>query len=101
VEKRKFETVGGLDAQSLAVAYNDVDLCLKLERAGWHNMYVPHAELVHHESKSRGHDISPKNIERYMRELAVLQERWGTKNYRDPRHHPNLDRYSENFNVRL
>jgi O-antigen biosynthesis protein len=101
VEKSKFEAVGGLDAENLAVAYNDVDLCLKLEQAGWRNIYVPHAVLLHHESKSRGQDISPKHIDRYMRELTVLQERWGTKTIQDPRLNPNLDRYSETFILRL
>jgi GT2 family glycosyltransferase len=101
VEKRKFEAVGGLDAENLAVAYNDVDLCLKLEQAGWRNMYVSHAVLLHHESKSRGQDNSPTNIGRYMRELAILQERWGTKRYADPRHNINLDRFSETFILRL
>ena len=97
VEKKKFKAVGGLDEAELAVAFNDVDFCLKLERAGWRNAYVPHAVLVHHESKSRGDDISPLNIDRYRRELKVLQERWGTKTYADPLHNPNLDRYSETF----
>jgi O-antigen biosynthesis protein len=101
VEKSKYESVGGLDADHLAIAYNDVDLCLKLERAGWRNIYVPHAVLLHHESKSRGQDMSPKNINRYRRELAVLQERWGTKTYQDPRHNQNLDRNSENFVLKL
>jgi GT2 family glycosyltransferase len=97
VEKKKFEAVGGLDEASLAVAFNDVDFCLKLEKAGWRNVYVPHAVLVHHESKSRGNDISPVNIDRYRRELKTLQERWGTEAYDDPLHNPNLDRYSETY----
>lgn len=101
VEKKKFEAVGGLDEAQLAVAFNDVDFCLKLEKAGWRNIYVPHAVLVHHESKSRGKDISPINFDRYQRELAVLQKRWGTKTYEDPLHNPNLDRYSETFVFRL
>jgi GT2 family glycosyltransferase len=101
VEKAKFEAVGGLDEEGLAVAFNDVDLCLKLQAAGWRNVYVPHAVLLHHESKSRGDDLSPLNIERYQRELNTLQERWGTKTYDDPLHNPNLDRYSETFVFRL
>jgi GT2 family glycosyltransferase len=101
VEKSKFLSVGGFDAEHLAIAYNDVDLCLKLERAGWRNMYVPHATLLHHESKSRGQDFSPKNIDRYKRELSTLQERWGTIAYEDPRHNRNLDRYKETFILRV
>ncbi|MEA1072005.1 glycosyltransferase family 2 protein [Sphingomonas sp. LY160] len=97
VDRAKFDAVGGLDEDGLAVAFNDVDLCLKLERAGWQNIYVPHAVLLHHESKSRGLDTTPAKRSRYMGELSVLQTRWGTKNYRDPRLNPNLDRYSESF----
>ena len=97
VDRRKYEAVGGLDAQNFAIAYNDVDFCLKLERAGWRNVYTPHAGLYHHESKSRGSDFSPQHRERYMRELAVLQERWGTKTFVDPLHSVHLDRYSEAY----
>jgi GT2 family glycosyltransferase len=97
VNRRKYEAVGGLDEQSFAIAYNDVDFCLKLERAGWRNVYTPHAILYHHESKSRGNDLSPQHRQRYMRELAVLQERWGTKTYADPLHSIHLDRYSETY----
>lgn len=101
VDKEKYLTVGGLDEKDLPVAFNDVDFCMKLEGAGWLNVYVPYAVLVHHESKSRGKDISPQNIDRYRRELGVLQKRWRTKTYEDPLHNPNLDRYSETFVCRI
>lgn len=101
VEKRKFNTVGGLDADHLAIAFNDVDLCLKLEAAGWKNVYAPQAVLIHHESKSRGKDISPQHIQRYLGELAVLQDRWGTKTFADPLHNPNLNRAYESFHIQL
>lgn len=101
VEKAKFEAVGGLDEANFAVAFNDVDLCLKLDRAGWHNLYVPQALAVHHESKSRGRDFLPANIDRYMSELAVLQQRWATVGYNDPLHHPHLDKYSETYVIQL
>jgi GT2 family glycosyltransferase len=97
VQRRKYEAVGGLDEQSFAIAYNDVDFCLKLEQAGWRNVYTPHAILYHHESKSRGSDLSPQHRQRYMRELANLQERWGTKTFADPLHSVHLDRYSETY----
>jgi O-antigen biosynthesis protein len=101
VQKEKFEAVGGLDEEALQIAFNDVDFCLKLEANGWRNVYVPHAVLLHHESKSRGKDLSPQNIDRYRRELQVLQVRWGTKTYEDPLHNPNLDRFSETFVIGL
>jgi GT2 family glycosyltransferase len=97
IDKSKFQAVGGFDAAALAVAFNDVDFCLKLEAKGWRNVYVPHAVLLHHESKSRGNDTSRANIDRYRKELGVLQARWGTRTYSDPLLNPNLDRYSETF----
>jgi GT2 family glycosyltransferase len=101
VDRRKFLAVGGLDEEKLAVAFNDVDFCLKLEAAGWKNVYVPHAVLLHHESKSRGLDSSPMNIDRFRRELKILQGRWGTKGYEDPLFNPNLDPCSETFVLRV
>lgn len=101
VEKRKFLGVGGFDEQHFAVAFNDVDLCLKLKRAGWCNVYTPHATLIHYESKSRGKDFSPQHIERYRRELSTLQERWGTRDYLDPLHHIHLDPTTETYLIRL
>lgn len=97
VEKSKFEHVGGLDEAALAIAYNDVDLCLKLQRAGARNYYVAASRLIHHESKSRGLDMAPEHRERYMAELAVFQARWGTIGFIDPWHHPALDRQSEHY----
>ncbi|UUR08094.1 glycosyltransferase family 2 protein [Sphingomonas glaciei] len=101
VRRDKYEAVGGLDEEGLPIAYNDVDLCLKLERAGWRNVYTPHALLYHHESKSRGNDLSVEHLDRYMRELRIFQERWGARTYADPLHNPNLDRYSERYSINL
>lgn len=101
VDMRKFLAVGGLDEQSLPIAFNDVDLCLKLERAGWRNVYVPHALLIHHESKSRERDNRPNQIGRYNRELRVFRERWRSDSYDDPLLNPNLDRSSETFVIRF
>ncbi|MEL6666528.1 MAG: glycosyl transferase, partial [Pseudomonadota bacterium] len=92
-----FDGVGGLDEESLAVAYNDVDLCLKLQAQGLRNIYTPLATLIHHESKSRGLDFAPEHLERYMRELYVFQERWDTKRVVDPWHHKLLARGKEGY----
>lgn len=101
VDKRKYLAVGGLDEESLPIAYNDVDLCLKLERTGWRNVYVPHAVLTHHESKSRAKDHSRVRIDAYKRELKVFQDRWGAQSYDDPLFNPNFDRSSETFVIRF
>jgi GT2 family glycosyltransferase len=97
VARDKFMAVGGLDEVDFAVAFNDVDLCLKLNARGWQSFYEPRATLIHHESKSRGSDTSPLNRERFAGELVALQRKWRTEHYQDPFHNPNLSRYSEQF----
>jgi len=97
VAKQHFDAVDGLDEDFLAVAYNDVDLCLKLGAMGLRNIYTPEATLIHHESKSRGLDFAPEHLERYMRELEAFQTRWQTTKCIDPWHHLRLDRGSEVF----
>lgn len=99
VSKSNFHLVGGLDEKRLAVAYNDVDFCLKLRRHGLSNIYTPDATLIHHESKSRGLDFSAENFDRYMGELAVFQKRWSIYLNEDPWHHQQLDRSSETYRV--
>ena len=95
VSREHFDAVGGLDEDKLAVAYNDVDFCLKLRERGLANIYTPQATLIHHESKSRGLDFAPEQLKRYLRELEVFQRRWDTTKVIDPWHHPKLDRSSE------
>lgn len=101
VEKTKFLAVGGFDGSTFPVAFNDVDLCLKLNARGWQSFYEPGAELIHHESKSRGFDRRGKGRKRFAGELAALQARWGTDTLVDPFHHPELSPFSERFVVRL
>lgn len=78
-----FEALGGLDEQSLKVAYNDIDFCLRVEKMGYQVVWTPEARLYHHESVSRGDDMSQQHIERYMKELTVFQKRWKTKGFVD------------------
>ena len=65
VRKSSFEAIGGLDEASLAVAFNDVDFCLRLRAAGYRNIWTPYAELFHHESVSRGSDFAPDKKHRF------------------------------------
>ncbi len=78
-----FEELSGLDEQSLKVAYNDIDYCLRIEQLGYDIIWTPEAQLYHHESVSRGDDMSEKHIERYFQELGVFQKRWKTKGFVD------------------
>jgi O-antigen biosynthesis protein len=97
VQRKKFDAVGGFDEERFPVAFNDVDLCLKLVRAGWQSFYEPRAVLIHHESKSRGSDRLRKNRKRFAGELQALKDKWQTDRIRDPYHNPNLSRLTEQF----
>lgn len=97
VRKERFLEVGGLDEENFAVAFNDVDLCLKLNARGWRSFYEPRAVLVHHESVSRGFDTDPVGAARFAGELAALKRIWRTDEIVDPYHHPALSRASEQF----
>ncbi|MCE7798394.1 glycosyltransferase [Sphingobium sufflavum] len=101
VEKAKFLAVNGLDAENFPVAFNDIDLCLKFVRHGWHNVYCPEAILIHHESKSRGSDMAPENYERFSKELANLRRLWGTEIYKDPYLNGRFSRRSEGLYLEL
>lgn len=90
VKKALFEQVGGLNDQELAVGFNDVDFCLKLGEAGFRNVWTPHAELIHHESATRGQDSSPEKQRRAEKELRYMRKRWGDKLSIDPAYNPNL-----------
>lgn len=88
VRRDVFEAAGGFD-ERLAVEFNDTDFCLRVLRLGYRNVYVPHAELYHHESKSRGSGESSASTHKSNgREL--FRERWQTSSYRDPYYNPNL-----------
>lgn len=97
VSHAKFDAVGGFDETEFTVAFNDVDLCLKLRAAGWVNFYEPRATLIHHESKSRGSDRLKKNRARFAAELAALKRKWRTDTEIDPYHNPNLSKLTEQF----
>ena len=99
VARDKFLAVGGFDEDRFPVAFNDVDLCLKLNRAGWQSFYEPRSTLVHHESKSRGSDRLRINRARFAGELAALKAVWHTDQFRDPYNHPDLSPFCEQFLV--
>jgi GT2 family glycosyltransferase len=101
VKRDRFLKVGGLDEVNFPVAFNDVDLCLRLNAAGWQSLYEPRATLIHHESVSRGFDLDPLGARRFAGELAALQRIWKTDEVVDPFHHPQLSRASERFAVTL
>jgi O-antigen biosynthesis protein len=99
VRKQVFDQVGGLD-ESLPVAFNDVDFCLKVRAAGYLNLWTPFATLVHHESVSRGYDVTPAKARRFADEYGVMQRRWGAELLSDPYYSPHLTYDREDLSVR-
>ena len=89
VRRAAFEQLGGFD-EALAIAFNDVDLCIRLRQAGWRIVWTPAAELYHHESASLGRHDSPARRADFRREVAMMQHRWADVLAADPFHNPNL-----------
>jgi GT2 family glycosyltransferase len=89
--------VGGMDEEDLAVAFNDVDYCLKLRQVKKRVIWTPYAKLWHHESVSRGKDDTEEKLRRFSKEEAVMYRRWGKLLRNDPFHNPNLSKIAEDF----
>lgn len=100
LRKSVFEQVGGLDEEHLTVAFNDVDLCLRVREAGYRNLWTPYAELYHHESVSRGAEDSPAKLARASAEAAYMRQTWGAVLDNDPAYNPNLTLIHEDFSLR-
>jgi len=97
MRKEVFEEVGGFD-ENLAVAFNDVDLCLKIREKAYLIIYTPYAKLFHHESLSRGYEDSPEKQKRFVQEVHYLRTRWGDVIDRgDPYYNENLTKKKEDF----
>jgi O-antigen biosynthesis protein len=94
------EAIGGFD-EELVVAYNDVDLCLKMVAKGYRNVYLPHVVLYHHESKSRGYEDTPQKQERLRREANIIKSRWQKFIDNDHCYSPNLTRDFADYSIRL
>ncbi len=102
VAKDRFDKVKGFDPK-FRIAFNDVDLCLKLRSQGWCNIYTPHVELYHYESVSVG---KPGSDERDMKELIkearIMGERWNWKFLsNDPYYNPNFRRDTADARLKL
>ncbi len=82
IPRAVFDEVKGFD-EDLPTAFDDVDLCLRIRRAGYRIVYTPYAVLYHHESKSRGYDLDPRDV-------AAMKRRWGDELSGDPFYNANL-----------
>jgi GT2 family glycosyltransferase len=90
---------GGMDEVNLPIAFNDVDLCLRIGRLGYHNLWTPFAELYHHESYSRGLDTNPEHLDRFQSEYRYMQHTWKEQLSCDPYYSPHLSRSIEDFSI--
>jgi O-antigen biosynthesis protein len=102
VRKSVYFEVGGFDEKELKVAFNDVDFCLKVRKAGYLNLWSPSVELLHHESASRGFEFySLAKTKRFSSEVNTIQRRWGEVLFNDPYYSPNLTLDGEDYSPRV
>lgn len=100
VRRDVFEEVGGFD-EKLGIAFNDVELCLKIRQKGYLIVYTPYAELYHHESLSRGYEDNPEKQKRFSGEVKYIREKWGKLiDQGDPYYNPNLSLEHEDFRIK-
>jgi len=92
LRRKLLEEIGGLDEENLSVAFNDVDLCLRLRKAGYLNVYTPYALLYHKESASRGYQVN-------QAEVAYMMTKWRDEILNDPYYSPNLTVEAEDFSI--
>ncbi|HEY0079835.1 MAG TPA: glycosyltransferase [Pyrinomonadaceae bacterium] len=97
--RRVFEEVGGLDEDNLAVAFNDIDLCIRITERGYRIVWTPYAELYHLESASRGRDDTPENAPRFAKEVEYMMHVWKERLAYDPNYNPNLTLKFEDFSL--
>ena len=100
VDRDVFKKIGGF-TEELAVAFNDIDLCMKITKSGYLVVYDPYAILYHYESKSRGLEDTPEKKARFQKEIAIFKERWPDIFEKgDPYYNPNLTLKSQDFSLK-
>ena len=100
ISRNVWDSIGGLD-ESFEVAFNDIDMCMRIREAGYLIVWTPFAELYHYESKSRGLDESPEKRARFVGEVHRFQDRWKKQlDAGDPYYNPNFSLDSEDFRIK-
>ena len=89
IRKTTFDDLGGFD-ENLSHNFNDVDFCLRLGERGWQIIWTPYANLIHHESASRGRNSGSAQRAQLSREATYMQDKWSEQLWRDPFYSPNL-----------
>ena len=101
MRKEVFKEIGGFN-EDLAIAFNDVDLCMRIRSAEYLIVYTPYSQLYHHESLSRGYENTPDKQARFTREVTLIREKWGRViDNGDPYYNPNLTLESEDFSIKF
>jgi len=100
VSKDIFKEVEGL-TEDLAVAFNDVDFCLKVQEKGYRNVWTPYAKLFHHESKTRGRENTPKKALRFNEEIEFMTKKWNLELIQDKFYNENLSLAFEDFGIKI
>ena len=98
IKKSIYQEVGGLD-EKLQVTFNDIDFCLRVRAAGYRNVWTPYAEMIHHESATRGYDVAPDQRARAEQESLLMKQRWGDLLRRDPAYSLNLSIETEDMRL--
>ncbi len=102
VSKAKYQEVNGLDAENLAVAYNDIDFCLKLINKGYLNVFTPYVSATHHESISRGYEDTDEKMQRLLKEQKHFLTTWDNfLQQGDPFYNRNMSLKNERFSMRF
>ncbi len=99
LKRSVFEEVNGLNERNLAVAFNDIDFCLRIRGKGYRIVFTPFSELYHLESASRGADTNPASQARFQREVHYMRDHWGEILDNDPYYNPNLTFVHENYGL--
>ncbi len=96
-----WRAAGRFDEERFQVAYNDVDFCARARAKGFGVIWTPHAQLIHHESASRGSDKTARNLKRFRAEQAALRTAHDTETFEDPAHNPWLSRFQSRPKLRM
>jgi GT2 family glycosyltransferase len=98
VKKARFMEVGGFD-EALSVAFNDVDFCIRLLKAGYYNLCLSHLTIYHHESRTRGPEDTAEKQIRFRDEIELMEARWGDLLENDPFYSPHLTLDREDYSI--
>jgi GT2 family glycosyltransferase len=99
VRTEVYLAMGGLNERDLTIAFNDIDFCLRVRERNLRVVWTPYADLIHHESSSRGLEDTEEKQARFQQELRYMQQRWAELLCDDPFYNPNLDLTDELFTL--